>query len=319
MENEYLISVIMSTYNEREDWLRSSIESILNQTWKNIEFVIVNDNPNNLTIRHILSEYVGRDKRIRLVQNKTNLGLACSMNLAWKEARGKYIARMDADDISMEKRLEGEMNYLLNNNLDMVASNRICISEQGEIIGSLGIIPSGIGVEKLLPYGDMIVHPSVLMKREVLIKLDGYRELVPVEDYDLWLRMLTASYRIGILNEPLIQYRIRENGISMTNRYRQFIMNKYAKRLFKERKKYGGKDSFSEENKNRYLSSKENLRKKEHFAKAMKCFDEGVQSWKCGKKSRGVGLMLRAISSDSSVAEKMFYILLYKIKRQRFL
>ena len=260
MENEYLVSVIMSTYNEREDWLRSSIESILNQTWKNIEFVIVNDNPNNLMIGHILSEYVGKDKRIRLVQNKTNLGLACSMNLAWKEARGK-----------------------------------------------------------LLPYGDMIVHPSVLMKREVLIKLDGYRELVPVEDYDLWLRMLTASYRIGILNEPLIQYRIRENGISMTNRYRQFIMNKYAKILFKERKKYGGKDSFSEENKNRYLSSKENLRKKEHFAKAMKCFDEGVQSWKCGKKSRGVGLMLRAISSDSSVAEKMFYILLYKIKRQRFL
>ena len=288
------VSVIMSTYNEREDWLRSSIESILNQTWKNIEFVIVNDNPNNLMIGHILSEYVGKDKRIRLVQNKTNLGLACSMNLAWKEARGKYIARMDADDISMEKRLEDEMNYLLNNNLDMVASNRICISEQGEIIGSLGIIPSGIGIEKLLPYGDMIVHPSVLMKREVLIKLDGYRELVPVEDYDLWLRMLTASYRIGILNEPLIQYRIRENGISMTN-------------------------SFSEENKNRYLSSKENLRKKEHFAKAMKCFDEGVQSWKCGKKSRGVGLMLRAISSDSSVAEKMFYILLYKIKRQRFL
>ena len=103
-----LISVLMSTYNETESELSQSIESILHQTYRNIQFLIVNDNPANPTLAHTLSRYAASDSRIQIVENEQNLGLVASLNRGWKLAKGQYIARMDADDIALPHRLESE-------------------------------------------------------------------------------------------------------------------------------------------------------------------------------------------------------------------
>jgi glycosyltransferase involved in cell wall biosynthesis len=109
------ISAVMSVYNESEEYLRKSIESILNQTYTDFEFIIILDNPDNKKARDILKEYENKDDRIVLLENEKNIGLAPSLNRGVKVARGKYIARMDADDIALPQRFEKQVYFLENN------------------------------------------------------------------------------------------------------------------------------------------------------------------------------------------------------------
>ena len=107
-----LVSIIMSTYKEEEIFLRQAIESILNQSYKDFEYIIILDNPdNNLHIR-IIKEYANLDKRIKFYVNEKNMGLTASLNKGLGLAKGKYICRMDADDISINKRIENQKRYL---------------------------------------------------------------------------------------------------------------------------------------------------------------------------------------------------------------
>lgn len=93
-------------YNEKQDWLTESINSILNQTYLNLEFIIVLDNPENIELKNILNEYKLKDSRVKLLINEVNKGLVFSLNRALKECSGDYIARMDADDISHLDRIK---------------------------------------------------------------------------------------------------------------------------------------------------------------------------------------------------------------------
>ncbi len=318
MENNKLISVIMSTYNEKEEWLHLSIKSILNQTWSELEFIIVNDNPDNKALKEVLDEYMRKDNRITVIQNEKNLGLAASMNIAWKRARGKYVARMDADDISVLTRMEREVEYLERNSLDLLASNKINISENGERMGGYQKIPQGRKAEQLLPFADVINHPSVLMKRDLFETTGGYRELVPAEDYDLWLRMLTLGYKIGVLDEPLIYYRVRNNGISMSNNYKQFLLANYVKRLYRERRKNNGTDSFSEDNLEFYLKKRFKETKRIGYDSAQQCFYRGICMWKKRKFAGGMIMLKAMISNYNCALEKILYFL-YKIRKYHLL
>ncbi|MCI8643716.1 MAG: glycosyltransferase [Lachnospiraceae bacterium] len=314
MENHKLISVIMSTYNEKEEWLHLSIKSILNQTWSELEFIIVNDNPDNKALKEVLDEYMRKDNRITVIQNEKNLGLAASMNIAWKRAKGKYVARMDADDISVLTRLEKEVEYLERNSLDLLASNKINISEKGEHTGGYQKIPQGRRAEQLLPYVNIINHPSVLMKRDLFETTGGYRELVPAEDYDLWLRMLTLEYKIGVLDEPLIYYRLRNNGISMSNNYKQFLLVNYVKGLYRERRKNKGTDSFSEENLESYLRKRFKETNRIRYDSARQCFYKGKCMWKKRKFAGGMIMLKAMISNYNCALEKISYFH-YKIRK----
>lgn len=316
MKKQELISVIMSAYNEKEEWLCQSIESITGQTWKNIEFIIVDDAPDNGRLRDILSEYERRDSRIRVIYNKKNLGLALSMNLAWEQARGSYVARMDADDISMPDRLEKEVAYLEKHSLDMVTSNRIGISEQGEIEEYFGKLPGGACARRLLPYRNIVIHPSVLMRREIFGTVKGYRKFASAQDYDLWLRLLTSGYKIGVLDEPLIYYRVRENGISSMNYYKQFLFAKYARTLYRERKKRGGKDSFSEKNMKKYIGERYTEKKKERYDKASRRFSRGVREMKNKKAGKGIYLMVTSMMLSLNYTGEMFRLLVYEVRKR---
>ncbi len=116
-----MISVIMSTYNEENMLIRQAVESILNQTYSEFEFIIVLDNPKNIEIANLIQEYASRDKRIVILKNEKNLGLVKSLNKALEISKGEYIMRMDADDISEKDRIEKEYKFLKENNLDLVA------------------------------------------------------------------------------------------------------------------------------------------------------------------------------------------------------
>ena len=106
-----MISVIMSVYNDSK-YLKDSIDSILNQTFKEFELIIVDDCSTDNSLE-IIKEYALKDNRVKIIENNKNLGLAVSLNKAWKEAKYDYIARIDGDDICLLDRFEKQMNYLV--------------------------------------------------------------------------------------------------------------------------------------------------------------------------------------------------------------
>ena len=114
------VSIVMSTYNERLDHLSLAIESIIKQTYKNIEFIILLDNPQNRSIKRLVQSYAEKDYRIKIIANKKNIGLTASLNKGFRLASGNYFARMDADDISDCERIDYELIYLKKENVDLV-------------------------------------------------------------------------------------------------------------------------------------------------------------------------------------------------------
>lgn len=249
-----LISIIMSVYNEPIEWVKESIESIINQTYNNFEFIIIIDNPElEIDVYLYLVSLSKRDSRIIIVKNENNYGLAKSLNIGIDHSKGSYIARMDADDISDPQRLEKELNYLIEHDLDVVSCLRINIDENSQVIDK--ITPNHRSPEITLKESNCICHPGVLMTSKSVKSVGGYRAFYKSQDYDLWLRLLSNHYKFGIINEYLLEYRINPSGISSSNKLEQFYISEYQKRLFRERKK-NGCDSFSPDNLQSFLSEK---------------------------------------------------------------
>lgn len=258
----------MSVYNEKKIWIEKAVESILNQTHMDFEFIIVIDNPAiNLEIKEYLIKTQNSDARIKLLWNEKNIGLAKSLNLGLEAAIGEYIARMDADDISLLNRLEMELKYIQNNDFQLISANKINIDENGmELFRD---IPIKRNPNKVLIYSNIIVHPLVLVKTDIVRKLGGYRALANSEDLDLWLRMVDQGYKLGILDEYLLYYRIRPNSASIGRQLEQYYTNKYIIQLHQERLKNNNKDSFSVEGQTIFLKKKNITEyKKKKFAKS---------------------------------------------------
>lgn len=255
-----MISVVMSVYKEPIEWIIASVNSIINQTYKMIELIIVIDNPNfDQEAFNYLKALAHSDDRVRILQNEKNMGLALSLNKGIELAKGELIARMDADDIAFPDRLEKELFFMQTQNADMVSTNAVIIDENScEIrrMDSKKVDPSDD-----LPYSNNILHPSVLIKKSALMEVGGYRNFRRSQDYDLWLRLLSNNKIIRILDEPLMEYRINQNSLTLTNRLEQYYTNLYQSNLFFEREQKGG-DSYSEENFKEYLASKKITKRK---------------------------------------------------------
>ena len=240
LNNAPLISVVMSVYNGGK-FLRESIDSILSQTCKNFEFIIINDASTDST-REIIRSY--NDPRIVLVENKENIGLTRSLNRAIKLARGRYIARMDADDISLPRRLEIQLNYIEKH--PEVAVVGCC----GDVFGTNGIIQacgnSGLSageIKRYLGKKNLFMHGSVMMRKSCLEKVGCYREFFRFsQDYDLWLR-LSQHFDIVLLPDYLYRYRLAENSITVVQSATQKRYADIARKFHTERLATG-KDSY---------------------------------------------------------------------------
>lgn len=228
-----LISVIIPVYNG-EKYLSLAIESIINQTYKNLELIIINDGSSDRTLE-IIRKFTTQDRRIRLI-NRENKGLIFSLNEGVDAANGKFIARMDADDISYKNRIETQLNYIDKYNLDIVGSTVEYIGDKK----GYRVYPSNDDEIKMaLTIGCPLAHPSVFGRANIF-KEYRYSQLAKNhEDYELWCRMAKNGVRFGNVISPLLKYRIHESQISTKNRIEQIdgslvTMIQYCAHYFSE-------------------------------------------------------------------------------------
>lgn len=223
-----MISVVMSTYKERTEYVQQAIQSILNQTFRDFELIVVLDNPEGHEIAKIVSEYQAEDHRVVVLRNDKNLGLANSLNKALMHSKGKFVARMDADDVSHPERLKKQLQYLEENRLDFVGALVRRMDESGRVLENNSTCHySSSVVMRSLRVNDCVPHPTWFLKKEVYDLLGGYREMPRSEDYDFLLRAVKHGVQIGLCDECLVDYRINNTGISQTGLLEQFLSSRY--------------------------------------------------------------------------------------------
>lgn len=245
--NQDLVSVILSVYNEKIEWIKLSVESILNQTYTNLELIIILDNPKNKIITNYLNEISSKDIRIKLLVNHKNIGLAESLNRGLAISKGDFIARMDADDIAYLNRLSLQVVFLKKNqNIDLLSSSVDYIDENGKKIGrSNQDMYTPKQIEKILPKFNMLIHPTFLMRRKVYEKTLGYRNFTTSEDYDFVLRVLDMGFKIIHITDRTLMYRRRTNSMSLGNALVTQLNTEYIQSLHKQRVKNKGFDTYN--------------------------------------------------------------------------
>ena len=212
------ISVIMPVHNEPENVLRTSINSILNQTYRDFEFIIINDASEN-NVEEVILSY--SDKRIKYYKNEENLKVIKTLNKGLQLATGEYIARMDADDISFKTRFEKQAK-LLDEHPEIGLVNSFCY-----IIPDKRLISPPeyhVDIEKFLKYSaNCIVHPAVMFRKSVIVENNlKYSEYhLHIEDYKLWVDM-TNFTQLYTIQEPLVLHRDWVESVSRKNMWEQY-------------------------------------------------------------------------------------------------
>lgn len=207
-----LVSVIIPAYNA-EDYIDEAVSSILNQTYRNLEIIIINDNSTDRTYEYLSSI---KDNRVRLINNTTNLGCTKSLNIGINNSNGIYIARMDADDISINTRIEKQISYMESNpDIGVCGTWVETFGEKNE----LWKYPTDINTLKCkLLFSCELAHPSTIYRKDILekhnIRYDS--NMSYAQDYDLWQKLVKHTDLCNI-PEPLLKYRLHTKNISRTN------------------------------------------------------------------------------------------------------
>ncbi len=206
------VSVVMSVFNG-ERFLREAIESILSQTFSDFEFIIVNDGSSDGTAA-ILDSYAINDLRVH-VYHQENRGAAESWNRGCSSARGKYIARMDADDIALNERLAQQIDFLeKHNEVGLLGGQLQFIDPTGNTLFNWRYPLNDQEIRSLLFHGNAFAHPAVVMRKEIFNIVGGYRKVfADTADYDLWLR-IAGRCQVANLAEVVLKYRIHPGQVS---------------------------------------------------------------------------------------------------------
>ncbi len=223
------ISVVMSVYNG-EKYLREAIKSILNQTFKDFEFIIVNDGSTDKSLE-IIKSY--NDPRIVFIDQE-NKGLAAALNVGIKAAKGKYIARMDADDISYSERLKKQIEFMENHpEYVAIGSWANYITDDGEYLYMCKMPIESLSLKSSLPYECPFIHSSVSMRTEIVRAVGGYKDVGRYfyqEDILLWIDLSRIGKFYNIL-EPLLNFRITPSSCQQHSRnyfpYQMKIVEEY--------------------------------------------------------------------------------------------
>ena len=220
-----LISVIMSTYDEPLDWIKKSTYSIINQTYKDLEFIIICDNPNNINAINYLKYISTLDNRIKIFINSQNMGLIYSLNLAISKSTGTYIARMDADDISRQDRLEKQLQYIQDNNLDLIGSNITLFTDDNGVFKISNKLRSHNNIQKLIQIGTIgIVHPTFFGRKEVFLSTKGYnQQALYAEDMEFLAHAISLGYKLGNTLDVLLDCRYSYNSTTKLNSYIMYL------------------------------------------------------------------------------------------------
>ncbi|MCK9267047.1 glycosyltransferase [bacterium] len=228
------ITVLMAVYNG-EKYVREAIESILSQTFKDFEFLIVDDGSDDSTPR-ILAEY--KDSRIKIVRNPKNIGLAASLNTGIKLSSGKFIARQDADDISMPERLERQVSFIHNKkDIALVGTWVLTINSNGEKVDKVIYPCDDATIRKNIVVRNQFAHGSVMYRKGAVVSAGCYNELFRFsEDYNLWLRLVEFGEAANI-PEFLYKWRMAEPIFYSEKKIGEEMYCLLTRELFDERKK----------------------------------------------------------------------------------
>lgn len=200
-----LVSIIMSVYNTEEEQLRVAIDSILTQTYKNFEFIIVDDG-SVYNVHETINSF--QDRRINFIKNEKNIGLPASLNRAISFSRGKYIARMDSDDISLHSRIERQVKYLeKHDEVGVLGTNAKLF---GTKTGAFRMPIRHEEIKTELLINSSMIHPSVMMRKSVIGDSPYDPNDKKAEDYKLWTKLIWET-KFENLNEFLFLYRFHEN------------------------------------------------------------------------------------------------------------
>ena len=248
MKSRPMVTVIMPVYNAAE-FVKKAIVSILNQNFKDWELLIVDDGSTDDTVNQC-KVAIGNDKRIKIIQKKIHSGIINSLNIGIKIARGRYIARQDADDESMPKRLSYQVDFLeKNQNYGLVGSLFIVQTKQRKIIKIPGLPLDDYEIKLSLKFFNPFTHGAVMIRKKILEEnqLSYNKKDKHCEDYGLWIR-LSKYTKFKIISKPLYIWTFSKTGItasnlfSMTNK-RKKIAERYKpvvklKKLMSLRSKY---------------------------------------------------------------------------------
>lgn len=211
ISNSPLVSVIIPAFNESPKIIFDAVNSILKQTYKNIEVHIFDDSTKTETKNAI--DHFLYDSRIHVHRSKKRVGFIKSLNKGLEVSLGKYIARMDGDDVSLPDRIEKEVAYLEANSSIMVVGGQMNImDENGKITSKRSYPTGGIKFYLFSCARNPLAHPTIMMRREVVDK--GYRydeSLKMSEDLDLWLRLMNDGYKLANLQDTVLNYRVTDN------------------------------------------------------------------------------------------------------------
>jgi glycosyltransferase involved in cell wall biosynthesis len=210
-----MVSILLATYNG-ERFISKSIESILNQTFKDFELLIGLNGTTDNTLK-IIEQY--EDNRIKVFDYGDDKGKSKTLNKLLTESKYDWIAVQDDDDIWIENKLELQINYI--NNYDVIGSNINYINEVGTIIGSPSLALTDDEIkQKSLSGNNQIANSSSILKKTNAIEINGWREdLDGIEDYDFWLRLIRLNKRFVNLQEKLVLHRLHSNSNFNTKQY----------------------------------------------------------------------------------------------------
>lgn len=213
-----LVSIVLPVYN-CSNFISDSIGSLLVQSYENIEIIVVDDFSTDTTVDHIL---LFNDNRIKLFKNKSNLGISQTLNFGIKQCIGKYIARMDGDDVAHKDRILKQVNFLeLNNDIAICGTGYKILNGNGVFQPKLSYSEIIMQLSLDCPFA----HPTIMARNNVFIENQYAKEFEPCEDLELWTRLI-PKYKVANLKDQLLFYRVHSQQISTKSSSLQLELSK---------------------------------------------------------------------------------------------
>ena len=216
--NNQFVSIILAVFNS-ENYLENSIKSILNQTYKNFEFIIINDGSTDNS-DEIIKSYQIKDQRIMYLINKENIGLTRSLIKAIEKSKGEIIFRQDADEISSPKRIAEQLTLFNNKSIVAIGSNSLAIYPNKSKI-EWGFIDEQ-QIKKIVNLKTIFPHGTSSFRKNIYFDVGGYDlNFLTCQDFDLWNKLITRG-RVLMLGKILVERYIESKSISNRRKFRQF-------------------------------------------------------------------------------------------------
>lgn len=236
-----LVSIIYPVFNDSPDYITQSLSALLSQDYDNFEIIIVDDST-NLDSKNCIDEFAILNTKINVIRSKNNNGLPQALNIGIEASKGIFIARADADDISVLERLRIQSDFLCRNpEIDIVGSNIVYIDNNGKSLKIRKYPETSKQISKYLHLRNPFAHPTVMIRKEFFGKIGFYDiSLKRAEDYDLWFRADSGGINMYNLQQELVYYRVSDTNkrdilnwkINLNRKIKNFSFKYFFSSLF---------------------------------------------------------------------------------------